>query len=225
MECKYCELEFHRADLSEHVEGCGSRTDYCELCNRRVMLKDMVEHKENKCAVAMGDDIVDDTIDITSYGGQNQRSDPFFSQQLLFGSGTGFPFHQPVHLSPGHSAPPPFFPFPFGHANQVPPVPTFEAPPPVRKQPREEEREESFQVDPQWLASVADVCGEENLDQVLAQNMMIQGSYSAAAPRPDSRQGHTHGSGHRHSSTESSGTHASKYLRYLVCVCSADIEC
>ncbi len=48
-ECKYCELDIARGVYDEHVEGCGSRTDFCELCNQRVMLRDMQEHLENKC--------------------------------------------------------------------------------------------------------------------------------------------------------------------------------
>ena len=32
-----------------HIDTCGSRTDYCDKCNLRVMLKDMEEHKLTKC--------------------------------------------------------------------------------------------------------------------------------------------------------------------------------
>ena len=47
--CKYCELEVKAADYDSHVDACGSRTDFCDKCNCRVMLKDMEEHKLAKC--------------------------------------------------------------------------------------------------------------------------------------------------------------------------------
>ena len=49
MNCKYCELEVRAGDYDSHVEACGSRTDFCDRCNVRVMLKDMEEHKLAKC--------------------------------------------------------------------------------------------------------------------------------------------------------------------------------
>lgn len=183
LECKYCDLEFRRIELSEHIEGCGSRTDHCELCNRRVMLKDMAEHKENKCATVM----VDDTIDITSHG-QSQRPGLFFTQQTVL-TPNGYPLYESVNLSPHHSSM--SFPFPFGHLHQYPqqsPLSAYEALTPADKH----HEEEKLHVDPQWLASVADVCGEEDLDQVLAQSVMVQGSYSAAATRSNGRQAHSH---------------------------------
>ena len=48
--CKYCELEVRSGDYDTHIETCGSRTDYCDRCNVRVMLKDMEEHKLTKCS-------------------------------------------------------------------------------------------------------------------------------------------------------------------------------
>ena len=48
--CKYCELEVRAGDYDSHIETCGSRTDYCDRCNVRVMLKDMEEHKLAKCS-------------------------------------------------------------------------------------------------------------------------------------------------------------------------------
>ena len=49
VECKYCELDVKAADYDTHIDACGSRTDYCDKCNVRVMLKDMEEHKLAKC--------------------------------------------------------------------------------------------------------------------------------------------------------------------------------
>ncbi len=137
----------------------------------------MEEHKENKCAMVK----VDDTIDITTYG-QNQRPGLFFAQQAVLPP-DNYPFFQ---SSPSFPHQPPFQSFLFGHT-QMPHPPVYTDPPPAY----EHHKKESLRVDLQWLASVADVCGEENLDQVLAQNMMVQGSYSAAASRP---QVHGHGS-------------------------------
>ena len=145
-------------DLPQHSEGCGSRTDFCELCNRRVMLRDMAEHKENKCDQG----VVDETIDITGFA-DNQAPGAFFPPPYNMASLFG-------HAHPDM----PLFP-------QQHPAAAYEGP----SSPAH--REDSMQVDPQWLASVAGVCGEENLDQVLAQNLMVQGSYSAAASRSDAQ--------------------------------------
>ena len=162
----------------------------------------MTEHKENKCAMVK----VDDTIDITAYSGQNQRASSFFAQQMFF-TPDGY---QSANLLASHSQQPPFLPFPLSHTHQYPQQqPMYEAPPPSHTHHREEE---SLHVDPQWLASVADVCGEDNLDQVLAQNMMVQGSYSAAAARSDNTQAHHHGS------TDNPGSHSSKLESMIVCV-------
>ena len=49
VECKFCDLKILRSEYEEHQNDCGSRTDLCELCNQRVMLKDMDEHKQAKC--------------------------------------------------------------------------------------------------------------------------------------------------------------------------------
>ena len=59
MECKYCELDVKHKEYGDHVDACGSRADYCELCGQRVMLKDMDEHKMAKCASVRAESPVD----------------------------------------------------------------------------------------------------------------------------------------------------------------------
>ena len=49
LNCKYCELEVRAGDYDTHTDACGSRTDFCDRCNVRVMLKEMEEHKLTKC--------------------------------------------------------------------------------------------------------------------------------------------------------------------------------
>ena len=56
VECKYCELEVKAGDYDTHIDTCGSRTDFCDKCNIRVMLKDMEEHKLAKCGDLKADD-------------------------------------------------------------------------------------------------------------------------------------------------------------------------
>ena len=56
IDCKYCELEVRAGDYDTHIETCGSRTDYCDRCNVRVMLKDMEEHKLTKCSDLKAED-------------------------------------------------------------------------------------------------------------------------------------------------------------------------
>ena len=45
MECKYCQLEVKAVDFMEHTAACGSRTDVCDKCLTRLMLRDMDDHK------------------------------------------------------------------------------------------------------------------------------------------------------------------------------------
>ena len=102
-ECKYCELDITRDEYTDHTESCGSRTDFCELCNQRVMLRNMQEHLENKCA-------------------------PIGAEDFRSNNGT--------------------------------PPPTYAM-----------HEQASMHVDPQWLASVSGACGNDDLNQVLAQNI------------------------------------------------------
>ena len=117
VECKYCELDIRRGDYQAHSNQCGSRTDFCELCNQRVMLRDMSEHKETKCGHLRAESPLGETEV------QEIMEDDYFNE----GEDT-YPF-------PGQQALP---------------------------------------VDPQWLQTVAEACGEDNLDVVLAQNVFYE---------------------------------------------------
>lgn len=50
--CMYCECPLRFHELSEHEVACGSRTEPCELCNKRVQLRHISVHvckDENSC--------------------------------------------------------------------------------------------------------------------------------------------------------------------------------
>ena len=47
--CKHCELEVKAIDFQEHIAACGSRTDICDKCSQRVMLRDMESHQKHGC--------------------------------------------------------------------------------------------------------------------------------------------------------------------------------
>ena len=186
MECKYCELDVKHKEYGDHVDACGSRTDYCELCGQRVMLKDMDEHKMAKCASVRAESPLDQhTIDnlegLTpphahehqfgdgsgyAYGGYYLYGDGYGRYGDGYGRyGDGYGYYDdhydneygrygdaPVHersQSPVHTRPP----------DPRPP-----SPPPYSA-------DDNVHVDPQWLQTVAEACGEEDLDRVLAQNM------------------------------------------------------
>lgn len=42
--CKYCSLQVKAVDYTEHEDACGSRTDECDQCSQRVMLRYMDDH-------------------------------------------------------------------------------------------------------------------------------------------------------------------------------------
>lgn len=180
MECKYCELEILRKNYTEHIEGCGSRTDICELCSERVRLRDMYEHKQSKCRQGVngstGVPLLQPYQDFDSQGFFSPLSTLFSSHgthQSLFGVSPNQPGF--VH---------PFVPLPaqpaINHAHSS--VADQAMPRPQQSDaPADHSAEDSLHVDPQWLASVAGVCGDESLDQVVAQNMMIE-DYQRRSP-------------------------------------------
>ena len=47
--CKHCELEVKAINFQEHIAACGSRTDVCDKCLQRVMLRDMESHQKHGC--------------------------------------------------------------------------------------------------------------------------------------------------------------------------------
>ena len=47
--CEYCDLGVKASDYEDHENICGSRTDECALCRKRVMLRYMAEHQKNNC--------------------------------------------------------------------------------------------------------------------------------------------------------------------------------
>ena len=134
MECKYCELDIRRGSYPEHVEQCGSRTDYCELCNQRVMLKEMNEHKAMKCGHMKSESPLNDS-DLRGMGLVDESDES--------GSDEGHSFWTEHHST---------------------------GPPP----PYEHSHDDSMQVDPYWLQTVAEACGEDNLDALLAQNVFFE---------------------------------------------------
>ena len=42
--CEFCELSYPAMNFEEHQAVCGSRTDKCDICGERVMLKVMESH-------------------------------------------------------------------------------------------------------------------------------------------------------------------------------------
>ncbi|MQL94614.1 hypothetical protein Taro_027264 [Colocasia esculenta] len=43
--CEYCEFPLPAVDLSKHQEVCGNRTEYCNMCNQYVRLREWDEHE------------------------------------------------------------------------------------------------------------------------------------------------------------------------------------
>lgn len=132
----------------------------------------MYEHQQNKCGKmqALG------VPALQSYPDMEGSGQGFFSPLgALFSSHDKPTYFTPFTVSP-HKAGfvHPFVPLP------VQPVISHAQPQP---HPQEQPKSEDLHLDPQWLASVAGACGEENLDQVLAQNMMVE-DYCRRSPPP-----------------------------------------
>lgn len=157
-------------------------------------MRDMYEHQQNKCPHMKADEALDIT-QLQQF--QDQRQDLFGAllsgSALGGGGGFGLPsaHHHPLGFdvsSPHHHQPVfvhPFVPLPTG-INRDQSYPREPDPPPPRDQsyprepyplsPSDPHEGENVHIDPQWLATVANVCGEERLDSVLAQNMAVEDS-------------------------------------------------
>lgn len=169
------------------------------------MLRDMYEHQHEKCGhvkskppldaseLAQFDDLPPQWEGPGGYGWEAEGGHGptvYYARRVVL-SPDGTPRQQSIIFSPYQ---PGVVPPGMGHAYYAPP--TRHPDPPSSGGGS---REDSVKVDPQWLASVADVCGEDNIDQVLAQNMMIE-DYRKTTPPTSPRaiyykpvHDHTHG--------------------------------
>ncbi|XP_039123211.1 XIAP-associated factor 1 [Dioscorea cayenensis subsp. rotundata] len=43
--CEYCEFPLPAVDLLNHQEICGNRTEYCQICNKYVRLREQIAHE------------------------------------------------------------------------------------------------------------------------------------------------------------------------------------
>lgn len=169
---------------------CGSRTEICEMCGQRVMLKDLDEHKMHKCASVRAESPLD----------PNTLENLDFSQQEYYGDVFGY---DPYNNQYGHHGDEyGYYGNDYGHhggeygdygdrynhygnvhdyeqgqnGGELHAYPTDpQAPPPPYP------GDDSINVDPQWLETVAKACGEENLDRVLAQNVFYMNMRQATA--------------------------------------------
>ena len=49
IDCEFCNLSFPFKSFEEHQSHCGSRTEKCDSCLRRVKLRDLRRHKDSNC--------------------------------------------------------------------------------------------------------------------------------------------------------------------------------
>ena len=48
--CQYCEIDCPKDELDAHEDSCGTRTEICDKCQKRVMHRDLSEHVASNCA-------------------------------------------------------------------------------------------------------------------------------------------------------------------------------
>ena len=98
MNCQYCEITLPASDMEEHKESCGSRTEECDNCKRRILVKDLENHLAAGCQMpAKTNGKVDQT--------QGKHRMP---EKLIGGPdivrdvsrGFGFPFHPQFQPNP-----------------------------------------------------------------------------------------------------------------------------
>ena len=169
MECKFCELDIKSRDFEQHVDNCGSRTDFCDRCMQRVMLKDMEEHKTLKCGRAhSSDEEVDPTLENiypdTHGHGHFDMGLPMGPQDLVYGS-VHYDEYDDEHLEE---------PVNDFQSNGVPVLER-------EFQPQDTSGgHSSVLVDQSWLDTVAEACGPD-FDHILAQNMYYENMRQVSA--------------------------------------------
>ena len=157
--CSYCKLEVKAFDLPEHSEACGSRTDVCDKCNQRVLLKYMEDHHDNYCGKAI--------------------PEPSSHRHRLLPAQDQLPAYH--HLYPpggSHVALPSN---PTRYEDQQVPEFNKATETDLSGQPSEVTAGPSLVnptmvIDQDWVGSVANALGEDNLDSMLAENISYETS-------------------------------------------------
>ena len=195
VECKYCELDVKHKEYGDHVDACGSRTDYCELCGQRVMLKDMDEHKMAKCASVRAESPLDQhTLDnleglTPPHAYEHRFGTPPLVYEDQFDDQNGYGFSPFYPYGNGYGYYGDHYDNEYGrygdaHVHERSPSPVEVHTRPTDPQPLSPPpytADDNVHVDPQWLQTVAEACGEEDLDRVLAQNMFYMNVKQATA--------------------------------------------
>ena len=154
-------------DYEEHSAPCGSRTDLCDKCNERVMLRYMEEHHALYCGKPRPQPTYHRQV-------KTQVPLPYYSERYPQPDSYGRPVLQPAisKRTPSPSSP----------------VPLHDSPT-LQNGFHPTEQEEGYglpsaevgsvqpggnvtmMIDQDWVGSVANACGEDNLDSMIAQNM------------------------------------------------------
>jgi len=64
VDCQYCNMKVIYCDKDEHEEMCGSRTDICDDCGNRIMIKNMITHNCIKVECPICDMKFDDDVQL-----------------------------------------------------------------------------------------------------------------------------------------------------------------
>ena len=171
--CPYCQLEVKEMDLDEHSAPCGSRTDVCDKCLQRVMLRYMEEHHKKYCGKPQ-----------PSYHQHHVRPQPVlpdYSELYSHQDSYSRPVLQEAVSERQHS---PVFHHDHPAVNDgfLPPEPEERHPPlseagPVQSPPS---GNPTMVIDQDWVGSVASACGGDRLDSMIAENMTYESSRRVA---------------------------------------------
>lgn len=95
VQCKYCELDLAFEDLAEHDATCGSRTDLCKDCGKRLQLRHMEkhlrEHQQEQPTVEGALQPAAAAVPAASKQRRNERITPQLGRQLSGASATKLP--------------------------------------------------------------------------------------------------------------------------------------
>ena len=162
-------------EYNSHAYVCGSRTDICEVCQMRVMLRDMENHGKNQCGLLPPAGLINPTPTRPPVLDLPPNPPPYSEVELDSAQGMDTP-QWPNRLNPLDNENAPYVAVDadeeaFAEQETDPSAP-LEIPEHAYN-PRP--ANPTMVIDAAWLSSMKAVYGEDaDLDAIVAQNMMME---------------------------------------------------
>ena len=174
--CDFCDLDVKMSEYNTHVYTCGSRTDVCEVCQRRVMLREMDNHGKNRCDRSPQPGLIQPAPQPSPVFNVPLRPPPY-DEVMLDDENRMDTSELPARLNALDNENLPYVAVDGSNAEDFPEQD------PAARNPSEihglaydsRPANPTMVIDQAWLKSMRAVYGEDaNLDAIVAQNMMME---------------------------------------------------